>query len=55
MFTPPNSLQRTGALRVWELPGSVVGVVRGGRKTERPVVIVEEREEVRSERVGASA
>jgi hypothetical protein len=52
MLTPPNSVQRTGALGVWVLPGEVG---RGGRKTARPVVIVESRDAVRVERVGASA
>lgn len=54
MLTPPNSVQRTGAFWVWALPGSG-GEVSGGRKTERPVEIVESRVAVRVERVGASA
>jgi hypothetical protein len=52
MLTPPNSVQRTGAFGVWALPGSLGN---DGRKTARPVVMVEEREAVRSESVGASA
>lgn len=52
MLTPPNSVQRTGALGVWALPGEVGS---GGRKTARPVVMVEEREAVRAERTSASA
>lgn len=52
MLTPPNSVQRTGAFGVWALPGSLG---KGGRKTARPVVMVESRDAVRSERVGASA
>jgi hypothetical protein len=52
MLTPPNSVQRTGALGVWALPASFGS---GGRKTARPVEMVEEREAVRVERVGASA
>jgi len=52
MLTPPNSVQRTGALGMWALPGSF-GM--GGRKTARPVVRVEAREAVRVVRVGASA
>ena len=51
-MTPPNSVQRTGAAGVWALPGEVG---RGGRKTARPVVMVEERDAVRVVRVGASA
>lgn len=55
MLTPPNSVQRTGALGRWALPGSIALPVRGGRKTARPVEIVESRVAVRVERVGASA
>ena len=54
MLTPPNSVHRTGALGMWALPGSV-GLDRGGRKTARPVDIVESRVLVRVARVGASA
>ena len=52
MLTPPNSVQRTGAFGVWVLPESFG---RGGRKTARPVLIVEFRDAVRVVRVGASA
>lgn len=54
MLTPPNSVQRTGAFGVWALPGSM-GLDRGGRKTARPVEIVESRVLVRVVSVGASA
>ena len=57
MFTPPNSVQRIGALGRWVLPGSVVcsSAFRGGRKTERPVVVIDETVWQRSVRTGASA
>lgn len=52
MLTPPNSVQRTGAAGVWALP---VSFCKEGRKTARPVLMVDSREAVRVVRVGASA
>jgi len=59
MFTPPNSVQRTGALGRWALPGSdglaLSAASRGGRKTARPVVVIDSTVLQRSVRTGASA
>jgi len=52
MLTPPNSVQRTGALGVWVLPESFG---KDGRKTARPMLMVESTDAVRVVRVGASA
>jgi hypothetical protein len=61
MFTPPNSVQRIGVVGRWALPGSVWAELsspapfRGGRKTARPVVVIDSMVLQRSVRTGASA